>query len=741
MIPREARRQRTVWLSWRAGIVLAGMAAAGSSLTAFEGKESARTTKAAFVVQPYLQLPTRTGMTVMWETNLSLPGQVEFGTAMKPDRLAEATASSTLHEVGLAGLQPGTAYFYRVRSGPLLSETRRFKTAPPRGTTKWRMAVYGDSRSNPAEHRKVVEQIARANVDLILHTGDIVRDGRDHDSWRKEFFEPLAPIVGSVPWVSTIGNHERDSANYFSYMALPGNKHYFGFDYANAHLVCLDSNAWIAKGRDSEQLKWLASDLKEKHEGDWVFVAFHHPLFSGHASRPINPLRWDWAPVLLDPASHVDGILTGHDHFYARNYRMGFSSDAPQPGVFFLTTAGGGAPLYPVKLRDYVAFERVVHHFTLFEFDGDKVTITPIDRDGNGFDRYVLTRKPTPPDQFCAFEVEQLREWLRVGLAALRPIVLSNDKATVIDARLTVPTRFQHPIAGKLHWSVPAGWHLERTEIAFNLQPKQLLEIPLQATVDPGPFQETPGLTIEFAEGHFRNRKIELHPFKLGGPEQVAVRAIAKDAFRVGRSSPWDRATSYSLLSAPPGNARADRVRLLADPDLLRVWADLESPARPAKPGSDRSSNANGLLTTEHVRVVLRSGKETWSFTSSPDETASCLHNGKSDRSMHGGMSVRKTPTGWSMDLWIPGEDLGTEPRINVVHHIPGWLDGRSEPRPSDKTPARTKAAPGAPGLSTLWQPVDFVLCPVYVLSGDPDRIPDWKSEGSTEGSARLLLP
>ena len=93
-----------------------------------------------------------------------------------------------------------------------------------------------------------------------------------------------------MPWVSTIGNHERDSPNYFSYMALPGNKHYFGFDYANAHIVCLDSNAWIEKGRDSEQFRWVMDDLRRRRDSTWTFVAFHHPLFGVIPSVP--SIRW-----------------------------------------------------------------------------------------------------------------------------------------------------------------------------------------------------------------------------------------------------------------------------------------------------------------------------------------------------------------------------------------------------------------------------------------------------------------
>src|SRR5262249_55975367 len=110
-----------------------------------------------------------------------------------------------------------------------------------------------------------------------------------------------------------------------------------------------------------------------------------------------------------------------HDHFYARNYRMGRVANKPQPGVLFLTSAGGGAGLYRTKQRDYVAKENSTHHFTLFEFDGDRVRLSAIDVGGQVFDRYLLTKEPTPPDELCAFEIEEIRQFLRLALA--QPLV------------------------------------------------------------------------------------------------------------------------------------------------------------------------------------------------------------------------------------------------------------------------------------------------------------------------------
>src|SRR5205807_3841295 len=75
----------------------------------------------AFLVLPYLQLPTTTGMTVMWETNQALPSRVEFGLSRELGRAAVDQKAVVLHEVRLAGLEAGTTYHYRVCSGDLAS--------------------------------------------------------------------------------------------------------------------------------------------------------------------------------------------------------------------------------------------------------------------------------------------------------------------------------------------------------------------------------------------------------------------------------------------------------------------------------------------------------------------------------------------------------------------------------------------------------------------------------------------
>jgi hypothetical protein len=663
-------------------------------------------------------------MTVMWETNQKLPSRVEFGVTPKLDRAVEANAPVSLHEVTLYGLDPGTTYHYRVRSGDLVSAPHTFKTAPPAGTKRWRMALYGDSRSNPAVHRKIAEQIAKAHVDLIVHTGDIVLNGKKHETWRTEFFEPLSGLAHSTPWVSTIGNHERDSEHYFSYMALPGNERYFGFDYANAHFVCLDSNDWIEKGRDSQQLQWLQAHLRRKRNFDWTFAAFHHSLFSAHGTRPIIALRWDWAPVFLDPANHVDGVLTGHDHFYSRNYPMGRVSQEPQQGVLFLTSAGGGASLYRTKKRDYVAKVVEAFHFTLFEFDGDKVSLTAIDPDGKVIDQFVLAKRPMPPEDFCAYEVEELRQSLRLTLGAAPTIPFAASETYSIDTRLEVPAHFQVPLRGRLVAEEADGWTWIHPVIPFQLEPGKPLRIPLQANVKSGHFRHTPAMTIEFEPGHFRNRQITFYPLKLAGPREVEAQRTTQQTTIDGRLSKpnWielkkkSPATSvYSLIGLPPQGGWADRVMFLADDHWLYVggsFGDHDEPIRVLPEGPTKDAGRL-VLQGEHVRVVLSDGKTMRTFALSPDQARYLGGNAKDERPIQWQARAGRDKDGWSAEFSIPRlafEDLG-KVRVNVVR--------------------RAKIGRGYN---------DFEMCPTYGLGEDSDLIPDWKPVERVDRFAALVV-
>ena len=75
-----------------------------------------------FLVKPYLQFSTQTGMYILWETHKNATTKVEYGEATKNasqpnlDQTASVKGQRTLHEVYLGKLKPETNYFYRVVS-------------------------------------------------------------------------------------------------------------------------------------------------------------------------------------------------------------------------------------------------------------------------------------------------------------------------------------------------------------------------------------------------------------------------------------------------------------------------------------------------------------------------------------------------------------------------------------------------------------------------------------------------
>jgi hypothetical protein len=678
-----------------------------SAQTTGPGTPAQKEAKPSFLVLPYLQMPTPTAMTVMWETNRKLPGAVEFGLTRELGRAVDSGTPTVLHEVRLTELEPGTRYHYRVRSGPLISDIYSFKTAPPLGTRRWRMALYGDSRSNPIVHHQIAERIREANVDLILHTGDIVLNGTIHDSWRREFFEPLGDLARSVPWVSTIGNHERDSANYFSYMALPGNERYFGFDFANARIVCLDSNGWIERGRDSKEFQWMSAHLREPRQAKWTFVAFHHPLFSAHATRPINSLRWDWAPLLLDRESGVDAVLTGHDHFYARNYPMGRLGEGPPHGVLFLTSAGGGASLYRCKRRDYVSYEKSVHHFTLFDVDGDKITISAIDRAGRVFDRHELRKQPSASEEFCAYEIEELKHFLRLAVQNAPEAPIDSAASTPVDLTLRVPTRFRVPVSGQLNWSEEKGWDIHEKTGRFKLDPGQPLKIHLKGTVDAGVTGASPRLTLAFEPGKFRNRTIDLYPIKLAGPERIQITSPVRTPRIDGKLEPevWNRAARHPLFAVPPHASEPASVQFLADKECLYLAAKLHA--------ADETQGVGGLagpLLAEQLRLDIREAEHIHSFAVSANNSRSSSLDRREVADAQWQSASSRQGNTWVVEMAIPRKLCGDTSKleINVVHH---QRDG---------------------GVS-----VDRTLCPAYEMGPDPDQLPDWKTVGARERFAR----
>ncbi|MCK5943147.1 MAG: metallophosphoesterase, partial [Planctomycetes bacterium] len=245
-----------------------------------------------WLVHPYLQWATRTGMTVRWET--SRPGSsvvhwgervdwVGEGDAREPTfaHRQQSEGAHRLHEVRLDGLEPDTAYYYRVQSvddlgRELWGDVLSFQTAPDPGTP-FAFAVISDTQGNPKVSGAVARHAWALRPNFVLHPGDLVSTGTVKAQWLDHFFASMRPLLERVALFPVLGNHERDARFYYDYMSLPDPEYHYTFVYGDAQFFLIDSNRKVGPG--SEQFLFLARELK-KSRAQWKIVCYHHPAYS-----------------------------------------------------------------------------------------------------------------------------------------------------------------------------------------------------------------------------------------------------------------------------------------------------------------------------------------------------------------------------------------------------------------------------------------------------------------------------
>lgn len=679
----------------------------------------------AIEIEPYLQWPTRDAITVMWETNEPTAGEIRYGTTPELDKRAVEPEPRRVHELRLTDLLPRTRYYYRVACGDVMSDRFTFRT-PPLPGEPWRTVVYGDSRSFPDRHRRAVELAEQFEPDLIVHTGDQVTRGTDRPMWKAQFFDPAARLFAKVPVITSLGNHEENAGNYFEYFSLPGNERYFSVDFGDLHLVILDSNVWGKPALESEQLEWLRGDLARPRSANWTAVAFHHPLFSAHDKRAINPARWTHCPTFEELG--VDLVLTGHDHFYYRSWPIGRLGAQSSRGLTHITTAGGGAPLYRMKPRSYTAVEEPVHHVTVLDFDGDIVRGRAIDVAGNTIDQYEIRKGPTPPDQFCAYEVYELERSIRTAIERKPPInVAVHQHDATVNEQLQVDHSFRVPVAARLRWD-DAPTTDNSGHVDLKLVPGEPLSIPVNRQVslehlarrnDAKPESRLPHLMLSFADERFRNRDIEFSPLKFWQELTVhskPLRALPSQAAVLDGNAPG-MTDPISLVCADGsrpaqvtaqfriGHA-ADRLVALITISDAQTTATGDVTAQPHTPATD-------ILKAQHVRLVVSDGKHTYGFAVSLDgHRASQLDDKWASNEPDWSADIRRVDRACSIALTLPRQlpGLGELSRINLVHVDSG-------------------------------RDIESCLSPTFDPATDPDRIPDYRfGDRSISRFAQLLF-
>lgn len=157
------------------------------------------------------------------------------------------------------------------------------------------------------------------SLDLILSAGDQASLGL-----RSEYSALSAnEFTKSIPFATSIGNHDRKNVDYKYYTCLPNEsslikfKSYIGTDYwfrqGDVLFLMFDSNNASMAGH-----RYFAMDAVAKNKDcKWRIAVFHHDLYGGripHRESENSFLRFIWASIADEFG--IDLCLLGHSHYY-----------------------------------------------------------------------------------------------------------------------------------------------------------------------------------------------------------------------------------------------------------------------------------------------------------------------------------------------------------------------------------------------------------------------------------------
>ncbi len=308
-----------------------------------------------------------------------------------PDTRYEAVVAIETAENGFQ--QPG---FLSHAWGPV-----SFQTASETGPL--RIGIIGDASFGDPVTDALVKEMADAELDFVLHTGDVVDETEQNvdpfRSYAEKFYTPFAPLLTQMPVYTVIGNHDYDldirwlDAPFYYYAFppfpdplfpaqgdMPQNQ-YYAFAYQDIQFLMLDSQVLFGQPGREEQQAWLAERLADPGFRMTIPVLHVSPFSSSsvHATDSL-PVRYEWVPLF--EAADVPVVFSGHFHQYER---------LQKDGVTYIVSGGGSSTLYvPGELLPESEVFRRQSHYVLLEIDDEGMRLSALALGGEVIDRLSL---------------------------------------------------------------------------------------------------------------------------------------------------------------------------------------------------------------------------------------------------------------------------------------------------------------------------------------------------------------
>jgi len=299
---------------------------------------------------PYLQKGTSHSMGVAWMIDDEQPCTLEFGPTRELGRAIDSAQPARMHFVEASDLEPGTRYYYRIRSGETWltpdDESYYFCTHAADAGRPFSFVVLGDSGDPETGDQCPVADLLlalRPKPDFIIHTGDVSqRWAVDEAEYDLLTFGVYRDMLRNTPFYPTQGNHdwatdwehgldplypkyfapgkldglmtERFDMPFWRVFYSPrdnddGTPGPFSFRYGNAVFVC-EGGAGRSAGQSFAERRFADDDVT------WRFFYSH---YFGLAGNVVQGGDIPWDPPLPD----CDLVFRGHLHAYSRSAAYG----------------------------------------------------------------------------------------------------------------------------------------------------------------------------------------------------------------------------------------------------------------------------------------------------------------------------------------------------------------------------------------------------------------------------------
>lgn len=341
-----------------------------------------------FIIEPYLQNLTDTGVSVMWITDKPALSWVELIRPGMPnqkiftEKHGLIESNNRLNKIRIKGLAPGTTYQYQVFS----REIREFKpyvitygdtiqkgpfsfTTASEKENEVSLVVFNDMHDHPENITELMAKFCKTpDYDLVVFNGDAFNWIDDEAQIVKDLLLPAVNVfASSIPFLLVQGNHEvrgKFARQMFDYFDYPDQASYYAFTRGPVRFIVMDSGEDKVDDHKEygglvafdnyreEQARWLAQEIETKAFKKAAFrvVFIHIPVFhSGeghgtlHCRKLFNPLF---------NKGKIDISISGHTHRYGT-----FNADPATHNYPIVIGGGpghtgrGGGPRTLIKLK------------------------------------------------------------------------------------------------------------------------------------------------------------------------------------------------------------------------------------------------------------------------------------------------------------------------------------------------------------------------------------------------------